>query len=481
MTNEKESSNFIHSIIERDIKEGKNEARVHTRFPPEPNGYLHIGHAKSICLNFSTAQKYHGFCNLRFDDTNPEKEETEYVESIKNDIEWLGFKWQKEELFTSNYFGQLHKYAVELIKKGKAFVDDSSAEEISQMRGTPTRAGDESPYRNRSIDKNLNLFEMMKSGEFEEGTKILRAKINMSSPNMHLRDPAIYRIKKASHHRTGDQWCIYPMYDFAHGLSDSIEGITHSLCTLEFEVHRALYDWLIEQLNIFHPQQIEFARLNLTYTVMSKRKLLELVNLGYVNGWDDPRMPTISGLRRRGYTAEAIRFFSESIGIAKRDGIIEVEKLEHSIRRDLNKKANRVLGVLNPVKVIIENYPEGQEEPLPAIDNPENPDASSRMLTFGNEIYIEKESFMENPPSPRKFFGLSLNRFVRLKYAYIIKCIGYEKDKNGEVSLIRCEYFPESKSGSDTSGIKVKTALHWVNANTGIKAEIRLYEKIIYC
>ena len=475
-TEEKKSINFIESIIEQDLENGKNGGRVHTRFPPEPNGYLHIGHAKSICLNFGLAKQYNGLCNLRFDDTNPEKENDEYVNSIKTDVEWLGFSWDEREYFASDYFDQLYEYAIELIKKGKAYVDDSSPEEINRMRGTTTQPGEESPYRNRSIEENLDLFTRMKDGEFKGGSKILRAKIDMSSPNIHLRDPALYRIKHAHHHRTGDKWHIYPMYDWAHGLSDSIEKVTHSICTLEFEVHRPLYDWILDQLDVFHPQQIEFARLNLSYTVLSKRKLLQLVEENHVNGWDDPRMPTISGLRRRGYTPASIRNFAQKIGVAKRDGVVDVALLEFSVREDLNKAANRVMGVLDPLKVTITNYPEDKKEILIAVNNPEDEGAGTREIPFGREVYIERDDFMEEPP--RKFFRLSPGKEVRLKYAYIIKCEEVIKNDNGEVVELKCTYDPETKSGSDTSGKKVKGTLHWVPASEAVKTEVRLYDRL---
>ncbi|NMM48165.1 glutamine--tRNA ligase/YqeY domain fusion protein [Marinigracilibium pacificum] len=473
----KKSLNFIEQRINHDNSTGRYDNKVHTRFPPEPNGYLHIGHAKSICLNFGVAKDYQGKTNLRFDDTNPLKESTEYVDAIRADVKWLGFDWEDREFYASDYFDQLYDYAVQLIKKGKAYVDDQSVEEIAETRGTPTVPGKESPYRNRSLEENLALFEGMKNGDFKDGEKILRAKIDMSSPNMHMRDPALYRIRKVHHHRTGDTWSIYPMYDFAHCLSDSIEGITHSLCTLEFEVHRPLYDWILEELEVFHPQQIEFARLNLNYTVMSKRKLLELVEGDYVSGWDDPRMPTISGMRRRGYTPEAIRNFCETIGVAKRDGIIDIALLEHSVREDLNKKANRVMGVLNPVKVIITNYPEGETEELPAINNPEDDSAGKRLLPFGREIYIDREDFMEDPP--RKFFRLGPGRDVRLKYAYIITCDDYKKnEETGEIEEIYCTYHVNSKSGQDTSGLKPKGTLGWVHAPSALDITVNQYDRL---
>jgi glutaminyl-tRNA synthetase len=471
------SLNFIEQIIEQDFKTDKFQQRVHTRFPPEPNGYLHIGHAKSICLNFGLAAKYNGKCNLRFDDTNPAKEDVEYVDSIKEDVKWLGFNWEEREFFASDYFEKLYGYAVALIEKGKAYVDDQSVEEIAATRGNLTEPGKESPYRNRSVEENLDLFARMRAGEFPEGSRVLRAKIDMASPNMHMRDPAIYRIKKAHHHRTGDAWCIYPMYDFAHCLSDSLEGITHSVCTLEFEVHRPLYDWILDELNVYHPQQIEFARLNLNYTVMSKRKLLQLVEEKVVNGWDDPRMPTISGLRRRGYTPASIRNFAEKIGVAKRDNIIDVALLEHSIREDLNKVAPRAMAVLDPLKVVITNYPEDQHEKVTAVVNPEDPDAGTREMPFSRELYIEREDFMEDPP--KDFFRLGPGREVRLKYAYIIRCESYDKDPTtGEVTTLYCTYLPESRSGSDTSGKKVKATLHWVDAQSCFEAVIRLYDRL---
>lgn len=467
--------NFLEEILREDVKNGKHGGRVLTRFPPEPNGYLHIGHSKSICLNFGLAQQFGGATNLRFDDTNPEAEETEYVESIKEDIRWLGFTWANE-FYASDYFEKLYEYAVTLIKKGLAYVDDSTAEQIAATKGTPTEPGRESPFRNRSMDENLQLFERMRYGEFKEGEKVLRAKIDMASSNMHFRDPIIYRIKHASHHRTGDKWCIYPMYDFAHGQSDSIEKITHSICTLEFEVHRPLYEWFIEKLEIFPSRQYEFARLNLNYTVMSKRKLLQLVNEKRVSGWDDPRMPTISGLRRRGYTPESIRNFCDVIGIARRENIIDVGLLEHCIREELNKKANRAMVVLDPVKLIITNYPGEKTEQLRAENNPESENGGTREIPFSNEIYIEREDFMETPA--KKFFRLGPGLVVRLKHAYIIRCDSFSKDADGNVSEIFCTYFPESKSGNDTSGIAVKGVIHWVSAKEAVPVEVRLYDRL---
>ncbi len=470
--------NFIDLQIEQDLAEGKNNKRVHTRFPPEPNGYLHIGHAKSICLNFGTAEKYGGKTNLRFDDTNPSKEETEYVESIKEDVHWLGFDWEDRLYYASDYFDKLYEFAIQLIKKGKAYVDGQDAGTISSQKGTPTRPGTESPFRNSSVDENLDLFQRMKNGEFNEGAYVLRAKIDMASPNMHMRDPIIYRIMKAYHHRTGDKWCIYPMYDFAHGQSDYWEGITHSICTLEFEVHRPLYDWFIGQLQEadYRPRQIEFARLNLSYTVMSKRKLLELVKDGHVNGWDDPRMPTISGLRRRGYTPESIRNFAEKIGITKVDGMIDVSLLEHSIREHLNKTAQRVMGVLNPLKVVITNYPENQEEELEAVNNPEDESMGKRKVPFSKVLYIEHDDFMEDPP--RKFFRLAPGREVRLRYAYFVTCNDVVKDENGQITELHCTCDPASKGGNSPDGRKVKATLHWVSAKHAIKSEVRLYDRL---
>ena len=471
------ASNFIKEIIEEDLKNGKNAGKVHTRFPPEPNGYLHIGHAKSICLNFGIASDYKGKCNLRFDDTNPTKEDVEYVDSIKEDIKWLGFDWEDRLFFASDYFDQLFEYAVKLIKKGKAYVDSMSMEEIKDFRGTPTSPGKNSKYRERTVEENLDLFMKMKNGEFKDGEHVLRAKIDMSSSNMNMRDPIMYRIRHAEHHRTGNKWCIYPMYDWAHGQSDSIEGITHSICTLEFENHRPLYDWFLDELEIHHPQQIEFARLNLSYTIMSKRKFLLLVEEKHVSGWDDPRMPTISGMRRRGYTPEAIRKFAERVGVAKRDNVIDIALLEHSVREDLNKKAKRVMGVLRPLKVVIENYPDDQVEEMEAINNPEDESMGTRKVPFSKVIYIEQDDFKEDPP--RKFFRLSPGNEVRLRYAYIIKCEKVVKDeKTGEISELRCTYDPQTKSGSDNSGKKVKGTIHWVSANHAVKTEVRLYDRL---
>ncbi len=473
----KPSKNFIELIIDEDIKNNKNNSRVHTRFPPEPNGYLHIGHAKSICLNFGTAAKYNGECNLRFDDTNPTTEDVEYVDSIEEDVRWLGFDWEGRKFFASDYFEKLYDYAVQLIKDNKAFVCDMSAEEVSNNRGTPTRPGTESPWRNRSVEENLNLFERMKNGEFEDGAKLLRAKIDMSSPNMHMRDPAIYRIRKTHHHRTGDKWCIYPMYDYAHCMSDSIEGITHSICTLEFEVHRPLYDWFLDQLPVHHPQQIEFARLNMTYNVMSKRKLLQLVEESLFKGWDDPRMLTICGLRRRGYTPESIRMFAEKVGVAKRENVIDVGLLEFCIREDMNKKAQRVMSVMDPLKVIIDNYPEGQVEEIDAINNPEDPEKGTRKVPFSKVLFIEKDDFMEIPS--KKYFRLSPGKEVRLRYSYYITCNEVVKDeKTGEITELHCTYDPATKGGSSPDGRKVQGTIHWVSAQHALKAEVRLYDRL---
>ncbi|MCZ6702610.1 MAG: glutamine--tRNA ligase/YqeY domain fusion protein [Ignavibacteria bacterium] len=470
-------SNFIKEIIEEDLRTNKYNGRVHTRFPPEPNGYLHIGHAKSICLNFGLAKEYNGLCNIRFDDTNPTKEEAEYVESIKEDIKWLGFDWGDREYYASDYFEELYEYAIKLIKKGKAYVDALSADETSKYRGTPTEPGKESPYRNRTIEENLDLFAKMKAGEYKDGELVLRAKIDMSSPNMNLRDPIMYRIRHESHDRTGNKWCIYPTYDWAHGQSDSIEGITHSICTLEFENHRPLYNWFIEELEIFHSQQIEFARFNLSYTVMSKRKLLELVEGKYVNGWDDPRMPTLSGMRRRGYTPESIRNISEKKGVAKRDAVIDFASLEHIIREELNKSTKRVLAVLHPLKVIIDNYPDEKIEALDAINNPEDPSMGKRKLPFSKIIFIDKDDFREDPP--KKFYRLAPGKEVRLRYAYIIKCEEVIKDPTtGEIIELHCSYDKNTKSGSGSSSKKVKGTIHWVSAQHSIDAEVRLYDRL---
>jgi glutaminyl-tRNA synthetase len=472
------SNNFIHQIVEEEISAGKNGGRVHTRFPPEPNGYLHIGHAKSICLNFGTAQKYDGLTNLRFDDTNPSKEETEYVDSIMEDVRWLGFDWDNRLYYASDYFDRLFDFAVKLIKEGKAYIDDQDAETISVQKGTPTRPGIESPFKSRTIEENLDLFMRMKAGEFNEGDCVLRANIDMASPNMHMRDPILYRIMKAPHHRTGDKWCIYPMYDFAHGQCDYWEGITHSICTLEFEVHRPLYDWFVDELkdSDYRPRQIEFSRLNLNYTVMSKRKLLELVKDNHVTGWDDPRMPTICGLRRRGYTPESLRNFAERIGVTKTDGITDVALLEYSIREDLNKRAQRVMGVLNPLKVVITNCPEGTVDQMEAVNNPEDASMGTRLVPFTRELYIEREDFMEDPP--KKFFRLSPGTEVRLRYAYFITCTDVIKDANGEITEIHCTYDPASRGGNSPDGRKVKSTIHWVSATENIEAEVRLYDRL---
>lgn len=472
------TNNFIHQIVEEEISAGKNNGRVHTRFPPEPNGYLHIGHAKSICLNFGTAQKFNGLTNLRFDDTNPSKEETEYVDSIMEDVRWLGFDWNDRLYYASDYFDQLFDFAVKLIKEGKAYIDDQDAETISIQKGSPTRPGTESPFYSRSVEVNLDLFMRMKAGEFNEGERVLRARIDMSSPNMHMRDPILYRIMKTPHHRTGDKWCIYPMYDFAHGQCDYWEGITHSICTLEFEVHRPLYDWFVDQLmdSDYRPRQIEFSRLNLNYTVMSKRKLLELVKDNHVTGWDDPRMPTICGLRRRGYTPESIRNFAERVGVTKTDGVTDVALLEYSIREDLNKRAQRVMGVLNPLKVVITNCPEGVVEQMEAVNNPEDASMGTRLVPFTRELYIEREDFMEEPP--KKFFRLSPGTEVRLRYAYFITCTDVIKDANGEITEIHCTYDPASRGGNSPDGRKVKSTIHWVSATENIEAEVRLYDRL---
>jgi glutaminyl-tRNA synthetase len=471
-------SNFIAAIVDADVKANKNDGKVMTRFPPEPNGYLHIGHAKSICLNFGLAGDFNGLCNLRFDDTNPVKEEQEYIDSIMEDVKWLGFDWEDRLYFSSDYFEKFYEFALRLIRKGKAYVDSLSAEEIREYRGTLTEPGKESPYRNRSVEENLTLFEGMKNGEFPDGQYVLRAKVDMASGNLNMRDPVIYRILHASHHRTGDTWCIYPMYDFAHGQSDSIEGITHSICTLEFEDHRPLYDWFIDELELScHPQQIEFARLNLTYTIMSKRKLVRLVTEGYMNGWDDPRMPTISGLRRRGFTPESIRDFCDRIGVAKKASTVDVALLEHCLREDLNKRANRFMAVLKPLKVVIENYPEGDVDLLDAVNNPEDPGAGTRKVPFSKVLYIEQDDFMEEPP--KKFFRLAPGREVRLRYGYFITCIDVVKDEDtGEVIELRCTYDPETRGGNAPDGRKVKATLHWVSAEHGLQAEVRLYSHL---
>ncbi|MBT4410541.1 MAG: glutamine--tRNA ligase/YqeY domain fusion protein [Bacteroidetes bacterium] len=473
---ETKSQNFIEQIIEEDIREGKNEGRVHTRFPPEPNGYLHIGHAKAFCLDFGLAETYGGKCNLRFDDTNPVKEDVEYIDAIKEDIQWMGFDWSDQEYYASDYFDQLYHFAQKLIKKGNAYVCHMSAKEVSEARGTPTEPGKDSPYRNRSAEENLELFAQMRAGDFPDDTCVLRAKIDMSSPNMHMRDPIMYRIRHIAHHRTGNDWCIYPMYDWAHGQSDSIEGITHSLCTLEFEVHRPLYEWFINELEIFPSRQIEFARLNLSYTIMSKRKLLQMVEENHVTGWDDPRMPTLSGLRRRGYTPDSIRNFVETVGIAKRENVIDVALLEYSVREDLNKIAPRVMAVLDPIKLIIDNYPDNQIEELETINNPEDESMGVRTMPFCKEIFIERNDFMEDPP--KKFFRLTPGREVRLKSAYIIKCESVDKDENGEILAVHCTYDPDSKSGSGNVSRKVKGTLHWVSAKHALDAEVRLYDRL---
>jgi glutaminyl-tRNA synthetase len=470
--------NFIKNIVAEDLKTNKWEGRVHTRFPPEPNGYLHIGHAKSICLNFGiAAENEGGLCNLRFDDTNPSKEDIEYVDSIMADVRWLGFDWEDRLFYASDYFEQLYEYALQLIKGGKAYVCDLSAEEIREYRGTFSKPGKESPFRNRSAKENLDLFLRMRTGEFEDGSRVLRAKIDMAAGNLNMRDPVIYRILREEHHRTGNDWCIYPMYDFTHGQSDSIEGITHSICTLEFEDHRPLYDWFIDELEIYHPRQIEFARLNLSYTVMSKRKLLDLVELGHVSGWNDPRMPTLSGLRRRGYTPESIRNFCERIGVAKRGSTVDIALLEHCAREDLNKRAARVMGVLHPLRVVIDNYPEDQVEELDAQNNPEDPDMGARKVPFSRVLYIEQEDFLEDPP--KKFFRLAPGREIRLRYAFFIKCVNVVKDeKTGEVIELHCTYDPETRGGWAPDGRKVKATLHWVSAEHSLPAEVRLYNHL---
>ena len=477
MIKKEPKKNFIRDIIDANLNDGKNDCRVHTRFPPEPNGYLHIGHAKSICLNFGIAEDYPGGkCNLRFDDTNPTKEEVEYVESIIEDVKWLGFDFENRLYFASDYFQQLYDFALQLIEQGNAYVDDQTVEEIRNNRGTLKKPGQESTSRNRSIEENRDLFIRMKKGEYENGKKVLRAKIDMAHPNLNMRDPVIYRILHASHHRTGDDWCIYPMYDWAHGLEDSIEGITHSICTLEFEDHRPLYDWFLERLNVYHPQQIEFARLNLNYTVMSKRKLKILVDDKHVSGWDDPRMPTVSGLRRRGYTSESIRDFAYRIGVAKRNGVIDIALLDHCLREDLNKRAQRVMAVLDPIKIVITNYPENQVEELEADNNPEDKSAGKRKLPFSRELYIEHSDFMKNPP--RKFFRLGPDREVRLKHAYYVTCTGFINNKNGNLKEIHCTYDSETKGGWSDDGRKVRGTLHWVSVEHAINAEVRLYDRL---
>ena len=469
-------SNFVREIIVEDLKTGKYGGRVHTRFPPEPNGYLHIGHAKSICLNFGLAAEFGGQTNLRFDDTNPCKEETEYVESIIDNVRWLGFDWEDRLFYASDYFDQLYEWAVQLIKAGKAYVCDLTAEEVREHRGTLTEPGRESPYRNRSVAENLDLFERMRAGEFPDGARTLRAKIDMASPNLNMRDPVMYRILHADHHRTGSKWCIYPMYDYTHGESDSIERITHSICTLEFEDHRPLYDWYVEQLGIYHPQQIEFDRLNLTYTLLSKRRLLTLVEGGYVRGWDDPRMPTLSGIRRRGYTPEAIRSFCANVGVSKTNGTTELALLEHYVREDLNKHAPRVMAVLRPLRVVIENYPEGQVDWLDAVNNPEDESAGTRVVPFSRELYIEQDDFREDPP--KQYFRLWPGREVRLRYGYFITCTGVVKNAQGEVVEVRCTYDPATRGGNAPDGRKVKSTIHWVSAAHAIEAEVRLYESL---
>ncbi len=478
MSNDKPTPglDFIRTIVAEDLKTNKWDGRVVTRFPPEPNGYLHIGHAKSININFSIAAENNGVTHLRFDDTNPIKEEQEYIDSIKEDVRWLGFDWGENEFYASDYFGQLHEWAIRLIEKGKAYVCDLSADEIREYRGTPTQVGKDSPYRERSIEENLDLFGRMTAGEFDEGSRVLRAKIDMAAPNLNLRDPVLYRILKAAHPRTGDKWCIYPMYDWAHGQSDSIEKITHSICTLEFEDHRPLYDWFLDQLEEYHPQQIEFARLNLTYTVLSKRKLIDLVKEGYVGGWNDPRMPSISGFRRRGYTPEAIKEFCGRIGLAKADSTVDIALLEHCLRVDLNKRAPRVMGVLKPLKVIIDNYPEGQTDELDAVNNPEDPDAGTRKVPFSREIYIERDDFMEDPP--KKFFRLGPGREVRLRYAFFVTCTDVVKDDAGNIVELHCTYDPETRGGDAPDGRKVKATMHWVSAEHAVDAEVRLYDHL---
>jgi len=477
METPKPATNFIREIIDSDLAQGKNNGRVHTRFPPEPNGYLHIGHAKSICLNFGIARDYKGLCNLRFDDTNPETEEVEYVNSIIEDVRWLGFNWQDRLYYASDYFEKIYEYAVQLIKRDKAFVCDQSLEEVRRCRGTITEPGRESPYRNRSVEENLDLFSRMKAGEFQEGAKVLRGKIDMTHPNLLMRDPVFYRIRKESHHRTGTKWCIYPTYDFTHCICDSLEGITHSICTLEFQVHRQLYDWVLDELGIHHPQQIEFARLNLSHTLLSKRKLLELVEKKYVSGWDDPRMPTLSGLRRRGYTPESIRKFCDQIGVAKADSIVDLVLLENSIREELNKTVPRAMAVLRPLKVIIDNYPQDSTEELDVINNPEDPSRGTRKVPFSQELYIEEEDFREDPP--KQFFRLAPGREVRLRCAYFIKCVSVIKEeKTGKIKEIHCTYDPKTRGGDSGDGRKVKSTIHWVSCRHAIEAQVRLYDTL---
>ena len=473
---EKKSRHFIEQVIDEDLETGKYDGRVHTRFPPEPNGYLHIGHAKSICLNFGLAEQYNSFCNLRFDDTNPVREDEEYVQSIMEDVRWLGFDWEDRLYYASDYFQQLYVYACQLVESGHAYVDDQSAEEIRATRGSLTEPGTESPYRNRSIEENLDLFKRMQSGEFPDGSRVLRAKIDMAANNMNMRDSVMYRILRATHHRTGDDWCIYPTYDWAHGLEDSIERITHSLCTLEFEDHRPLYDWYLDALHVYHPQQIEFAPLNLSYTILSKRMLRELVEGGVVNGWDDPRMPTISGLRRRGFTPASIRDFASRVGIAKREGVADVGLLEYCVRQDLNRHAERRMAVLNPLKVVITNYPESESEELEAINNPEDESAGKRKVPFSRELFIERDDFREDPP--KKFFRLAPGREVRLRYAYFLKCEDVVKDDSGEIIELRCSYDPKTKGGSAPDGRKVRGTIHWVSAQHAVSPEIRLYDRL---
>ena len=473
---EKKSRHFIEQVIDEDLETGEYDGRVHTRFPPEPNGYLHIGHAKSICLNFGLAEQYNSLCNLRFDDTNPVREEEEYVQSIMEDVSWLGFDWEDRLYYASDYFQQLYVYACQLVESGHAYVDDQSAEEIRATRGSLTEPGTESPYRNRSIEENLDLFKRMQSGEFPDGSRVLRAKIDMAANNMNMRDSVMYRILRATHHRTGDDWCIYPTYDWAHGLEDSIERITHSLCTLEFEDHRPLYDWYLDALHVYHPQQIEFAPLNLSYTILSKRMLRELVEGGVVNGWDDPRMPTISGLRRRGFTPASIRDFASRVGIAKREGVADVGLLEYCVRQDLNRHAERRMAVLNPLKVVITNYPESESEELEAINNPEDESAGKRKVPFSRELFIERDDFREDPP--KKFFRLAPGREVRLRYAYFLKCEDVVKDDSGEIIELRCSYDPKTKGGSAPDGRKVRGTIHWVSAQHAVSPEIRLYDRL---